>query len=38
MKIKSVKTKFLENFPVQINPGGDGPFSSKYDLYSEVQV
>jgi hypothetical protein len=37
MKIKSVKTKFLENFPIQINTGGDGPFSSKYDLYSKVR-
>ncbi len=37
MKIKSVKTKLLENFPVRVNQGGDGPFSSKYDLYSKVR-
>jgi hypothetical protein len=37
MKIKSVKTKLLESFPAQINRGGDGPFSSRYDLYSKVR-
>ena len=37
MKIKSVKTKLLENFPIRVNQGGDSPFSSKYDLYSKVR-
>jgi hypothetical protein len=37
MKIKSVKTKVLEGFPIQVSQGGDGPFSSKYDLYSKVR-
>lgn len=37
MKIKSVKTKLLDSFPVQVNQGGDGPFSSRYDLYSKVR-
>jgi hypothetical protein len=37
MKIKSVKTKLLEKFPIQVSPGGESPFSSKYDLYSKVR-
>jgi hypothetical protein len=37
MKIKSVKTKFLDNFPIKVNLGGEGPFSSKCDLYSKVR-
>ncbi len=37
MKIKSVRTEFLDNFPIQANQGGDGPFSFKYDLYSKVR-
>jgi len=37
MKIKSVKTKFLENFPIKVNQGGESPFSSRYDLYSKVR-
>jgi hypothetical protein len=37
MNIKSVKTKVLEDFPIRVNQGGDGPFSSKYDLYSKVK-
>ncbi len=37
MKIKSVKTKLLDNFPIKVNQGGESPFSSRYDLYSKVR-
>jgi hypothetical protein len=37
MKIRSVKTKFLEHFPIKVNQGGESPFSSRCDLYSKVR-
>ncbi len=37
MKIKSVKLKIFDSFPVQLNQGGEEPFSSKYDIYSKVR-